>query len=168
MARHRRRCEAARTATAGCDQERRRVTVLVLSRDDARVYDFNERTGNLTEPRPLVAGLLIRGQAGTLGTERVVLYRGAGNQLEIRRGHEVIQIADSTRVEFTSGRTRVLRLLVRSSAVLTVQYEFEGAEADLVEDLTPFTEEEDQDFGLFIAEVLRDAGRRRRIFMSPV
>jgi hypothetical protein len=140
----------------------------VLSRDDAQVYDFDEGTGDLVAPRPLTSGMLIRGQVGTLGTEAVVLFRGEGNQLRIRYRNETVPISDDTHVEFTVGRSRVLRLVVRAFTVLRIEYQSGNAAPDFVEDLTPFAEEEDQDFGLFIAGVLRDAGRRHRIFMSPV
>ncbi len=141
--------------------------MLVLSRDDARVYEYDERSGEFAAPRPLVSGMLIRGQCGTLGTTKLVLYRGEGNQLKLRRGGDTISITDDTHVELTSGTRRALSLVTRGSTVLRIEYEPKEA-MDSVEDLTPFAEDEDEDFGLFVANVLRDAGRRKRIFMSPV
>ena len=141
--------------------------MLVLSRDDARVYEFDEQSGEFSEPRPLVSGMLIRGQCGTLGTTKLVLYRGEGNQLELRCGRDTVSITANTHLELTSGTRRVLSLVTRGVTVLRVEYEPNEA-ADPFEDLTPFAEAEDEDFGLFVANVLRDAGRRKRIFMSPV
>lgn len=131
------------------------------------VADFDERTGELNEFRrrsaedPPVSA--VRGEFITSRGGSAVFYRH--HELLWLRIGEVVRAFDGDGCEVQWRRAfgrATLDLLDRGVSVASVQYApGPGGEDD---DPTPFADQEDWDFGLFVKNVLENEGRSRRVF----
>lgn len=94
----------------------------------------------------------------------VSLYRMDGG-LYFRVGEQEFQLTDDVTSTLTrEDNKQVFRLVQDGSPLLIFGYTPQGNEIPLNIDPTPFVEEEDFDFLLFVHNVLTEGGRRRRVY----
>lgn len=121
---------------------------------------FDPETGELGPERALGSGELPQGHYGTLSGHRTVLYRAA-DVLWLRMGALRVELDGSTKIEH---RVVATTCLLTISHGLKLHYPAPQEWDDLGNDLTPFAEAEDFDFGLFIANIAQDPVRAARIY----
>jgi hypothetical protein len=131
------------------------------------IRQFDPVTGALT-PVSRLAGSPVPtyGHYGLLGEKSVVFYR-SGASLLLRIEGSTTPLDDTHRVSFQqNGDRRLLRVTDRStgSIVASLEYTLPDPVVAPEDDPTPFAEAEDFDFGLFVANVANDRGRRDRIY----
>jgi hypothetical protein len=73
-------------------------------------------------------------------------------------------MSDHTVKLLSPGDRRILRVRSATKTVLEITYDAPVIDPPLSEDMTPMVEEEDFDFGLFLANVSRDRGRQDRLY----
>jgi hypothetical protein len=106
------------------------------------------------------------GHYAYLGGVLVVLYRHGGG-LWLRLGEQVrdMESGQSEARWVKVGKGARLVLLDKAAEVAAVEYE---PEPEIEDDPTPFREAEDGDFGLFVANVLSDDLRRKRMYVADL
>lgn len=136
--------------------------------DEMGHYDSSSGTlttfSRMTEPSR--ASSEISGHFDYLGENCVLLFRLAG-VLYLQIEHQRMTMADHTIELRSDGGHRVLQVLSDSKVVVEMTYDPPIIEPPLSEDPTPFVEEEHFDFGLFLANLSRDQGRKARIYAGP-
>jgi hypothetical protein len=125
----------------------------------AEVGEFTLSNGELSVlPRADAPGAEPHGVYTYLAGTLTVFYR-VDDDLHLRHGDRTIALIGA--VASWQAGAGVARLQIDD---LVLNYQ---RESGLVEgDVTPFVEDEDFDFGLFVANVLNDPGRRERIYRS--
>lgn len=106
------------------------------------------------------------GSYGKVGTKTVILYREGGNLL-LRIDGRDFDLAQHTVRITRIGSTRRVRLLRCLSTVSEWEYQVPVLEPPLSHDPTPFIEEEDFDYGLFLENISRDIARQSRLYSGP-
>ncbi|UUI73049.1 hypothetical protein [Cellulomonas xiejunii] len=91
----------------------------------------------------------------------VVLYVGDDDRFRLRIGDREVVVDDSVRVGWTRQQRRCA--LVVDSAHMHLEVSYPPPPPRSPDDLTPFVEESDDDFGLFVSEVLGDPERMARV-----
>jgi hypothetical protein len=126
------------------------------------VREFDPRSGILTGEAG--SGAAVTGQFGTLGDVTMVLYR-SGDALFLRAGSEVLPLDDTVSASHhRTGDLRTLEISRGGEVRARAEYTLPPPIVDPEEDPTPFAEEEDFDFGLFLATVANDPARRSRMY----
>lgn len=131
------------------------------------VAEFDPETGALEVfPRSIDERVEIRGHYAILSGVLVVLYR-TGDGLNLRIGSTVLVGGELLSVTHARKVTDC-RLSVTRSGVppLEINYTVSLLDPPLALDPTPFVEDEDFDFGLFISNVLQSPTRRQQIYRS--
>ncbi len=133
----------------------------------SELAEFEPQTGKITvcsgeqlaspAPRP------VRGSFARLDDHMVVLYRYEG-QLHLRIDASDIELTQDTRAEFTKGSRNRLRVVRAGLVLFALSYKPRRLQPPLDADMTPFVEEEDFDFGLFVYNVLNEQKRRERVY----
>jgi hypothetical protein len=106
------------------------------------------------------------GAFDSIGGKRVLLFRLAGmlyfqvDSQRMRMDHYTIELRS------VNGR-QVLRVLSNGKVVLELTYDPPLLDPPLAEDPTPFVEDEDFDFGLFLSNLSRDRSRQSRMYAGP-
>lgn len=113
---------------------------------------------------PQLASETIRGMYSTLCSDVVLLYR-RNDRLFLRARGQDIEVDDTTafvlKRAFPQSRLTVVR---GGNALFQWDYETPIPVPPLADDPTPFVEEEDFDFGLFLSHVTADPDRKTRLF----
>ena len=105
----------------------------------------------------------VAGSFSIVNEMMVSLYRVHGG-LYFRVGDQVFQVTDDTTSTLeTDGKNRRFRLLERENVRVDLTYLTPELEIPLSIDPTPFVEEEDFDFLLFVHNVLTQPGRRNGV-----
>jgi|SRR5687768_8586684 len=105
----------------------------------------------------------VAGSFSIVNEMMVSLYRVHGG-LYFRVGDQVFQVTDDTTSTLeTDGKNRRFRLLERENVLVDLTYLTPELEIPLSIDPTPFVEEEDFDFLLFVHNVLTQPGRRNGV-----
>jgi len=105
----------------------------------------------------------VAGSFSIVNEMMVSLYRVHGG-LYFRVGDQVFQVTDDTTSTLeTDGKNRRFRLLERENILVDLTYLTPELEIPLSIDPTPFVEEEDFDFLLFVHNVLTQPGRRNGV-----
>ena len=105
----------------------------------------------------------VAGSFSIVNEMMVSLYRVQGG-LYFRVGDQVFQVTDDTTSTLeTDGKNRRFRLFEREKVLVDLTYLTPELEIPLSIDPTPFVEEEDFDFLLFVHNVLTQPGRRNRV-----
>lgn len=99
-----------------------------------------------------------------LGGQLLLLYR-VGEELFLRHNNQDNRIDDDVSASFTEGAMNRLLVTRGDETMVDITYPH-PKEWRIPFDTTPFVEDEDFDFGLFIANVLTEPGRRRRVFRN--
>lgn len=135
------------------------------------VGDFDHECGTLTQFSRCAPNkhrdLLnehVRGHFAWLDGKLSVFYRNAGALWLSIDGQEVnVELPDiEVRCERADDHSRLV-VLKRGVELAAAEY-LQDPNSAFTEDLTPFVEPEDRDFGVFVLTVLDDPGRRRRIY----
>jgi hypothetical protein len=109
------------------------------------------------------ASAQVTGAFDFLGDTRVLLFRLEGI-LYLQFSTQRMRMADHTiEVKSISGG-RVLRVLSDKAVMLELIYEPAIIDPPLSQDPTPFVEEEDFDFGLFLANLSHNRARQARVY----
>jgi hypothetical protein len=104
------------------------------------------------------------GAFSILNDTMLMLYRKDG-VLHFRVGDRTIELGDDVTSSVTSENdNRVFQLIKNGSPEICLTYSLPVQEVPLSADPTPFVEEEDFDFLLFVHNVLTNTGRRNRIY----
>ena len=138
---------------------------------------FDAATGRLERySRSTSAGRLraenepVSGHYSDMGTTLGVLFR-YGGALSLQLGDRRWRVDDShSRVTWErSGSTARFSISNENGGFETIEYTpGPNSGPPLADDSTPFAEDEDWDFGLFVRNILADAGRRDRIYTRDV
>jgi hypothetical protein len=114
---------------------------------------------------PKAASRPIRGAIAQLHGRTLCLYREAG-ALHFRVDNEDFELTEKTHVELVRTQDDVNRITVLRNGVplFTWTYQRPAIYPPLELDPTPFIEEEDFDFCLFVHNVVNDPSRRKRIY----
>lgn len=105
----------------------------------------------------------ICGFYATLGDKTLAFYLHE-DHLYFQVNESYYVIAENPRVELDyKGVGATLRLEIKSDTTLKISYERPILVVPLEEDPTPFVEEEDFDFGLFIFNILTHQARKERL-----
>lgn len=108
----------------------------------------------------------IDGHIAVIDGYAVCLYRERG-RLHLRIGAVDSEITDDTSAELAQGKVSVLTLSRHAVGCFRWMYKRPVVEPPLDIDPTPFVEEEDFDFGLFVRNVMANPERRQRIYRHP-
>lgn len=145
--------------------------LLLSHRSFDTVADYDPATGTITTfSRKTEPGRVSSRQGAgvfdNLGGRRVLLYRLAG-VLYLQVDDQRITM-EGLAVEVHSAKgDRVLRVLADGAIVFELTYRPTHLDPPLSDDPTAFVEEEDFDFGVFLANVSRDRGRQARMYAEP-
>lgn len=127
------------------------------------IADFDAELGTLQAfPRPssVPFGETV-GWFSFLDGVCVVLYVDGRGQFRLRIGAQEIAVDDSVKVEWARREQRSVLVVKSGKACLELSYPNVPPRSDA--DLTPFVEAADDDFGLFIFQVLGDPERMARV-----
>ncbi|MBA3241759.1 MAG: hypothetical protein H0T60_11085 [Acidobacteria bacterium] len=92
------------------------------------------------------------------------LYK-VGGGLYLRVGEQAFEITDDVKATLNrSAKKHTFQLLRNENLLLEFIYPPPKLDIPLADDPTPFIEEEDFDFLLFVTNVLNDKGRRQRVY----
>jgi hypothetical protein len=145
--------------------------MLVQSFDDfGEVGDFDPATGRLATHRKTAADTSNRplgGHFAVLGGTLAILYRTTPHDdaLHLRIGERDYLLA-ATGIDWKKDADqRLLRVVATAHEPLLVRY-LVVIDPPLHQDPTPFVEEEDFDFGLFLANVRSNPSRQDRLYRS--
>ena len=137
--------------------------------DTVAEYDPSTRTfttfSRNVEPSRVPTGQL-SGVFDHLGERRVLLYRLDG-VLYLEIDDDRIPMEGHVVEVYAANEDRVLRVFGNSTVVFELTYSSPHLDPPLSDDLTAFVEEEDFDFGLFLANVSRDQERQSRMYAKP-
>ncbi|MER8105535.1 hypothetical protein [Kitasatospora sp. NPDC094016] len=125
-----------------------------------RVADFEPATGELSPERAIEPGQETHGHYGALAGTVVVFYRDSDG-LHLRVGVGECRIESSAQVRH---RIQEPECVLDIDQVAELRYPVPSEWYGLENDLTPFVEAEDFDFGLFIANVVGDQRRVEGIY----
>lgn len=115
---------------------------------------------------PLMVTRPIGGHYAQVDEGTIMLFR-LQDQLHLRIEELDFVLGESMIVRIDKGDSHnILRLLEGSNTIFTWKYQRPRIFPPLEDDLTPFVEEEDFDFGLYIQNVTQDQGRRNRAYRS--
>lgn len=134
-----------------------------------RVAEFTPETGQLNEfsrtAEPDRIRGPVRGSYSTIGGRSVVLYRDDG-LLWLRVDGEVLALDRRTRVELIEldpdGTEKLLR--IAQGMDILMEWSYEPQARTIEGDLTPFVEEEDFDFALFLSNVSLNPDRQDLLY----
>jgi len=135
------------------------------------VADYDPKTGAFAtlsrKAHPArMAAEQCRGVFDDLGGKRVLLYRLAGVLFLDVDGRPTPMQGQVVELYPVNGE-RILRGLVDGSVAFELRYRPPHLDPPLADDPTAFAEEEDFDFGLFLANVSRDPERQARMYVEP-
>lgn len=136
-----------------------------------KVASFDPSTGRLGVTETSIADDEIRGSYARVGDHLVVFYRGCEG-LHLRVDDDDFVIDDNARSELseTAAGNRRLALFRGSRRLRVVDYDVtdgqRGQQSESAIDTTPFVEDEDFDFCLFIHNVICNPERRRLAFSA--
>jgi hypothetical protein len=105
----------------------------------------------------------ITGAYEILGGKRIVLYRRR-NALYLDVDHRTIPLNEHSVDVLSAKSYRLLRISRGGNVVLELKYPAPVLDPPVAEDPTPFVQEEDFDFGLFLRNVSRDTARQSRMY----
>lgn len=112
---------------------------------------------------PTRASGQVSGSFDDIGGKRVLLFRVADVLCLQVDSHRMPM--DSLAIDVRSVKgLRVLSVRSHGKVILEMRYEPPHLDPPLALDPTPFVEEEDFDFGLFLANVSRDRNRQARMY----
>ena len=104
------------------------------------------------------------GHFAILSTVFVTLYQ-ANHVLFLRIGEHITPLADHIRVNVTGDASnRQLVVTNNQKVILEFEYTLDTSET-FADDLTPFIEDEDEDFGLFVSNIANN-DRRKRVLLG--
>ena len=133
--------------------------------DEVAVLDVT--VGQLTwyskQTVPDLASEPIRGHIAQLDGHTVILYREA-EILRFRIDNDEFELTDNTRIELVRDDPHILTVYRNGEIAIKFAYTPPIIHPSLEVDPTPFVEEEDFDFGLFVHNVVNDVDRRNRIY----
>jgi len=112
---------------------------------------------------PSFTSQLLQGSVSRLGEHLVSLYRH-DDELYLRVDATDYELTDNTSVELHRGQNNVLTIRRQGTPILSIAYARSQLDPPIDTALTPFVEEEDFDFGLFVYTVVKDKGRKNRIY----
>lgn len=140
--------------------------ILLQSQD---VYDrmalLDGQTGNLRWiPRQDAPPQKIQGHCAQLGDDTLCFYRSLNGSLQLRINERDIELQDNAIVTWRPGPVTTLSIVSEGRPLLKFQYEAVKIDPPLELDSTPMVEQEDYDFGLFVANVTQNPERRARIY----
>lgn len=143
---------------------------MILQSNDRfdEMAQFDPATGNYRllsrkANRELVAGP-ITGSYSLVGQTLLALYRQNGD-LFVWIGDRTFPVADTVSSTLTvEGAQKVFRLLDNERLIAILKYSPPVRDVPIELDPTPFVEEEDFDFVLFLHHVLTEPGRRKRVY----
>jgi hypothetical protein len=113
---------------------------------------------------PSLARKPVSGRYSIVDGEMCALYR-LDNKLCLRVGEQTFEITDAVEARLNrQPDIHIFQLLSNGNLLLEFTYSAPTLDVPLTDDPTPFVEEEDFDFPLFVNNVLHDTGRRQRIY----
>ena len=130
----------------------------------SRLLELSYEDGSYREARRVaVNGVLptlkINGVFDFLNGILVALYAFGGN-LFLRIGDDVIQILGDVRVELEQNGFQSKLTVMRDGRALVLLNYPKSASGKIKDDPTPFVDDEDFDFGLFVKNLVSDPKRR--------
>ena len=121
----------------------------ILSRDEARASGMSD-----------VAGFF-----SALDGHTWIFFRDSAGTLFLKVDDVLLPLDEETHAKHVRGGSRCSLDVIRNGAVIQrFMYEIEPLDPPLELDPTPFVEEEDFDFGLFVANVCGSTERKEAIF----
>lgn len=143
--------------------------MILQSQDDFdKVAELDRNTGKYRflskKEHPEVAATPSSGGCSIVNGTMVCLYRMQG-LLYFRLGEQEFKLTDDiTSTLVPEGNYRVFQLLRNGNPLVNFKYPSASLEVPRELDPTPFTEDEDFDFFLFVHNVLAQPGRRQRVY----
>jgi hypothetical protein len=107
----------------------------------------------------------LSGVFGEIGRGRMLLYRTAGVLCLEVGGLRLPMAGLDIQVRVEQGH-RLLRIVSEGRVIVALPYEPPHLDPPLSADPTPFIEDEDFDFGLFLQNVSRDPSRQARMYLE--
>lgn len=144
--------------------------MLILLRSHDKYTEFAEldsRSGIVrwfTMAVPKVASKRIDGHVARLGGSVLCLYRDPDGMLHFRLDDHDLVLDHATVIDLERAEQNNLVIRRADGVLLTWRYPPPALDPPLDEDPTPFVEEEDFDFGLFLHNVTHDDVRRQTIY----
>lgn len=129
------------------------------------IGEFDPATGSLQTYSGVPRTKQAQGFFAHLGGEPLVLYRDSGRLWLYHAGSSVSFAAANVQYA-RKGIKRELRYQLADGVHRVVAYTMPELDPPLEFDPTPFVEEEDFDFGLFLFNVSRDVDRQNRLFRN--
>jgi hypothetical protein len=135
----------------------------------AEVADFVPTDGTLRTYRRSVAPTRtapLRGHYATLDREIAVLYRDTGGLKFFRPGVGVVELSSGVTVSWQLVTRNKAQLSISGDDPVQIVYRSNANRIAARIAATPNGRREDWDFGLFIANVLKDPERRDRLYVD--
>jgi hypothetical protein len=134
------------------------------------LVELDTSTGHLVRhyrrDDPDLGRSLIQGHYCEMDGQMIFLYR-QDDQLHLRINDSDMELGDDIQISFLKGVEKNTLILQRGrDHLLEWTYSSPTISPDLDIDPTPFVEEEDHDFGLFVYNVLTNYSRKARIYRS--
>lgn len=117
-----------------------------------------------TLPPDEAGRIQVQGHVARVGGSVLCLYRISSGVLRFRLDDYDVLLDEATVIELERGETNTIVVKQKESALFSWTYAAPDLNPPLDEDPTPFIEEEDFDFGVFLHNVTHDDDRRRRIY----
>ncbi|HKZ78760.1 MAG TPA: hypothetical protein VJ124_10690 [Pyrinomonadaceae bacterium] len=143
--------------------------MILQSQDDFdKVAELDRNTGEYRflskKKHPEIAAIPMSGGCSVVNGTMVCLYRTEG-VLYLRVGAQEFKLTDDVTAKIArEDKYRVFELLRNGNLLVNFKYASASFEVPLELDPTPFIEDEDFDFFLFVHNVLKQTGRRQRVY----
>lgn len=143
--------------------------ILLQSKDVFEdILRINPLSGEMWELKrsdsPELAEEPINGTFANIGGKRLMFYRLEGGLRFSVDGEELAIDSDVGSSLESQGGERIFRLMKGGRELLRFDYKIEDLEEMIPGDITPFIEEEDFDFCLFVHHVLNNPEKRNFIY----
>lgn len=144
-------------------------TIILQSQDDFdRVTELDRQTGKYRilskKTHPEISATPMSGGCSIVNGVLVCLYR-TKEKLYFRLDEREFELMDDvTSTISNEGSCRVFKLIRNGNLLINFKYPVPTSEVPLQLDPTPFIEDEDFDFLLFVHNVLEQTGRRQRVY----
>ena len=142
--------------------------MLLQSNDDFdELIELNTLTNQIvyfSKRRDKLAYEKIQGRYSIINNHFLGFYRDK-NLLHFRLDDQDFILEENIKFSFTfSGSDRLIHISSENETLSSYSYSLKDAIIPLEQDITPFIEAEDFDFGLFVFNVIQNAHRRGEIF----
>jgi len=132
--------------------------------DKVLMLDLSNKSIKEISRKKLNSDIVESGFYSHLSNKTIGLYRN-NNSIYFFENKFTIQITSDITAEFEAfRRRRILKILSNNEIVYRIKYKVKNSIED--EDFTPFIDEEDFDFGLFIYNIINSTDRQKKFIVN--